>query len=384
MKRILFPAILVSMACVAAGFAKEPQPVAGSMKRFQEEAIRSGEVWGLVTLVGDRDGVLSLEASGVADIATKKPMTTDAIFWIASMSKPVAGVAVMMLAEKGLISVDDPVAKYLPEFKDLKDPDGKDAAITIANCLSHTAGLQELTPAEDLATKDLEGLTAITAKKPTKVAPGTQWVYCQTGIATAARIVEVVSGKTYPEYLQENLFDPLGMKDTTFYQSGEQVARTATSYEKKDGELKPVIPYFLGGRSSTDTTRYPRPSGGLYSTISDYGRFASMLLRGGELDGKRYLKPETIAAMTKIRTGELKYAFVPGTFYGLGCGVIREPGGVTAALSPGSFGHGGAYGTQAWIDPVKGRYSVMMVQRANWGSGDASTLRGMFQDAAAK
>lgn len=381
MKRILFAIVLVAGG-VPAGFSKEPAPVKDHLAKFEAEAIASGEVWGIVTTVGNRDQVLALEAAGVANIETKKPMAADAIFWIASMSKPVAGVAVMMLAEQGLLSVEDPVAKYLPEFKDLKDEQGNEVTITIANCLSHTAGLQELTPAEDTATTNLAELTAITAKKPVKFAPGSKWVYCQTGIATAGRVVEVVTGKSYPDYLQETLFGPLGMKDTTFYPSEEQVARTAISYEKKDGTLKPVIPYFLNGRPATDRTRYPRPSGGLFSTAEDYGRFARMLLRGGELDGKRYLKPETIAEMTKIRTGDLKYAFVPGTYYGLGCAVIRDPDGVTMRLHPGSFGHGGAYGTQAWIDPVRGRYYVMMVQRANSGNGDSSALRGNFQEAA--
>ncbi|RYE38304.1 MAG: serine hydrolase, partial [Hyphomicrobiales bacterium] len=116
----------------------------------------------------------------------------------------------------------------------------------------------------------------------------------------------------------------------------------------------------------------------------DYSRFAQMLLRGGEVDGRRYLTAETVAEMTKARTGELSPAFVQGTFYGLGCAVIRDPGGPTAALNAGSFGHGGVFGTQAWIDPVKGRYYILMVQRSNLGNGDASDLRRFFQDAAAK
>jgi CubicO group peptidase (beta-lactamase class C family) len=380
-----FAAIVVSAVCATAGFAKDERSwTAESMRTFSEKAIASGEVWGLVTEVGDRDGILSAETSGLADIDTKRPMTADTLFWIASMTKPVTGVAVMMLAEQGKLSVDDPVAKYLPEFKELKDAAGLPATITIANCLSHTAGLQELSKDEEKSTGTLAELAAITAKRPVKFPAGTKWVYSQTGINVAARIVEVVSGESYPEYLQKRLFGPLGMKDTTFYPTGEQLARRAIPYEKKDGLLSPAASYFPDGKPSPEKTNYPRANGGLFSTAGDYSKFARMLLRGGELDGHRYLKAETVAMMTKARTVGLDPAFVPGTFYGLACAVIDEPGGATAGLSRGSFGHGGVYGTQAWIDPVKGRYSVLMVQRANFGNGDASELRRLFQDAAAR
>ncbi len=236
---------------------------------------------------------------------------------------------------------------------------------------------------ENGATTTLAELTALVSTKPLKFEPGTKWAYCQTGINTAARILEVVSGKSYPDYLAENLFTPLGMSDTTFYLSEEQEKRLATSYEKTDAGFKPAEIFILFGKSVTDTTRYPTAAGGLFSTASDYGKFARMILNGGELDGKRCLKPASVSEMTRSHTGDLEAGFVPGSNYGLGWIRVAEPVGVTAPLSAGSFGHGGAYGTQAWIDPVKNRYTIMMIQWAKIGNGDASETRRLFQQAAA-
>jgi CubicO group peptidase (beta-lactamase class C family) len=131
----------------------------------------------------------------------------------------------------------------------------------------------------------------------------------------------------------------------------------------------------------TSKDRYPLANGGLFSTAEDYGKFARMILRGGELDGKRYLKEESVKQMTTVQSGDLKTGFTPGNGWGLAWCVIREPQGVTAAVSPGTFGHGGAYGTQAWIDPVKGRAYVMLVQRSNFANSDGSDLRKAFQEA---
>jgi CubicO group peptidase (beta-lactamase class C family) len=161
--------------------------------------------------------------------------------------------------------------------------------------------------------------------------------------------------------------------------------RLAKTYlRNKKGELEATPIGFLGGKAPTSTDRFPAPNGGLFSTAPDYARFCQMLLNGGELDGKRYLKAETVKLMTTIQTGELKTGFTPGNGWGLGFCVIREPQGVTAMLSPGTFGHGGAYGTQAWIDPTTKRAYVLMVQRANFPNSDASEVRRGFQDAASK
>src|SRR5665213_2496700 len=238
------------------------------------------------------------------------------------------------------------------------------------------------TGAQSHAARTLAELIPHFAEKPLQFEPGSKWQYCQSGINTLGRIVEIVSGKSYPEYLQEKFFDPLGMKDTTFYPNKEQIPRIAKSYKVVDGKLEETPNYFLQGREPDSRERYPAANGGLISTASDYGRFLQMALNQGELDGKRYLKAETVKQMTTVQSGNVKTGFTPGNGWGLGWCVVREPQGVSAALSPGSYGHGGAYGTQAWIDPRKGLVFVLMVQRSNFPNSDGSDIRAAFQGAA--
>lgn len=349
-----------------------------------DKAIADKEIAGSVTLVAGKEGVIFSSTNGFSDLEKKTPMAKDAMFWIASMSKPVTGTAVMMMQDAGKLSVDDPVSKYIPAFKDLKDKDGKPVTVTIKQCLTHSSGLSEVSPQEsgDIAT--LEALMPLIVAKPVMFEPGSQWQYCQTSINTAARVVEVVSGESFPEFLEKHLFAPLGMKDTTFYPDEKQASRIATSYKRTDaGELEKAGLMFLGNKPITSKERYPRANGGLFSTAEDYGKFARMILNGGELDGKRYVSEAAVKQMTTVQSGDLKTGFTPGNGWGLGWCVVREPQGVTAAVSPGTFGHGGAYGTQAWIDPVKGRAYVMLVQRANFPNSDGSEVRKAFQDAAA-
>ena len=173
------------------------------------------------------------------------------------------------------------------------------------------------------------------------------------------------------------------MKDTSFSLTEEQLPRLATSYRRTDkDELETAQISILYGKTATSRDRFPAANGGLFSTAPDYARFCRMILNGGELDGKRYVKPESVALMTGVQTGDLKTGFTPGNGWGLGWCVTREPQGLTAMLSPGTFGHGGAYGTQAWIDPVKKRITILMVQRANFPNSDASEVRRAFQEAA--
>jgi CubicO group peptidase (beta-lactamase class C family) len=290
----------------------------------------------------------------------------------------------MMLQDEGKLSVDDPVAKHIPEFAELKTKDGEPARVTIRHLLTHTSGMGELSPDEARDIIDLAGLIPRYVAKPVQFEPGSRWVYCQSGINTAARVVEVVSGRSFVEFLDRRLFGPLGMKDTTFYLTDEQLPRLATPYRRTDsGELTEAANFILMGKSPTSRDRFPAANGGLFSTAPDYARFCRMVLRGGELDGKRYLSSEAVEQMTSRQSDELKTGFTPGCGWGLGWCVVREPQGVTAMLSPGTFGHGGAYGTQAWIDPQRERIYILMVQRANFPNSDASDVRRAFQEAAA-
>ncbi len=328
-----------------------------------QECIAKQEVAGVVTLIATRDKVLHLEAAGLADIAAKTPMRTDAICWIASMTKPITATAVLMLQEEGKLSVDDPVAKYLPELADLKTAEGKSAKLTLRHLLTHTSGMPEATPEQYKTAHSLADVIPFYAGRPLKFEPGSKWQYCQSGINSLGRIVEIVSGQSFPAFLQKRLFDPLGMKDTTFYLSSKQLPRLAKTYLRTKARLQEVPIAFLNGHQPTDHDRYPAPNGGLFSTAPDYARFCRMILNQGTLDGKRYLKPESVKLMTSIQTGDLKTGFTDGNGWGLGWCVVRQPQGITAMLSAGTCGHGGAYGTQAWIDPVKQVIYVLMVQR---------------------
>jgi CubicO group peptidase (beta-lactamase class C family) len=372
---------ILLLACLSTLHAQTNPAVIEAM----DKAIAAKEIAGSVTLVADAETTLHLAANGFADLGEKIPMQDDSIFWIASMTKPVTGAAVMMMQDAGKLSVDDPVSKYLPEFKNLKDATGKEVVVTLKQCLTHSSGLSEVTPQESGSIKTLKDLIPLIVAKPVQFAPGSKWQYSQTSINTAARVVEVVSGRDFATFLDQQLFTPLGMKDTTFYPTDEQAKRIALSYTRTDaGELEKSALMFLGNTPVTSRERYPRANGGLFSTAADYAKFARMILRGGELDGKRYLSEKAVQRMTTLQSGDLVTGFTPGNGWGLGWCVIREPQGVSATLSPGTHGHGGAYGTQAWIDPVKKRIHLLMVQRANFPNSDGSEVRRDFHEAATR
>jgi CubicO group peptidase (beta-lactamase class C family) len=221
--------------------------------------------------------------------------------------------------------------------------------------------------------------------------PGAQWKYTQSGINAAARIVEVVSDMTFDEFVQKRIADPLKMTSTTFYPTEDQRARLATAYakNKQTGALEPAPPR----RDFGPRDRPPQGNGGLYSTAPDYARFCRMLLGGGTFEGRRYLSGTAMKALMEPLTGDLPTGFFQSETYGnrganygwgLSTSILRTPhDGVASMLSPGTYGHGGAWGTQAWIDPVKGVAYILMVQRANFPNSDASVVRGAFQQAAA-
>lgn len=348
------------------------------------EFIGSKEIAGAVTLVATKDRVIHVDAVGLADIAGNKPMKIDSLFWIASMTKPITGTAVMMLAEEGRLSIDDPVSKYIPELANLRTADGMVRTVTIKHLLTHSSGMGEISSDDARNCTKLADVIPYFAARPLAFEPGTRWSYCQSGINTAARIVEIVSGRSFPEFVEKRLFKPLGMRDTTFYLTEKQLPRLAKSYARTAaGRLEDAQIGFLLGKSPTDLNRYPLANGGLFSTAADYARFCRMILNGGTLDGKRYLKAETVEKMTTVQSGDLQTGFTPGNGWGLGWCVVREPQGITSMFAPGACGHGGAYGTQAWIDKGKGRIYILMVQRSNFPNSDASDVRKAFQQAAA-
>jgi len=360
---------LFASAVLPAPAAPELPGVSAAM----QASVDAHEIAGAVTLVATRDKVVHLGATGFADLAAHKPMPTDAMFWIASMSKPVTSVAVLMLQDEGKLSVSDPVAKYLPEFAGLKTPSGKPANLTIAQLLSHTSGLADPKAPATRSAKTLRQLVAIYLTEPMQFEPGSTWRYTTSGFNVAGLIVEIVSGQPFESFLQTRLFDPLGMPDTTFYPTDEQRQRLAHSYRVSPAAAGFALQTGLGanGPIPTKGEAPPMGGGGLFSTASDYGQFCRMLLGGGTLDGRTYLSADGYRALTTVVTGDLPTGYTKTKLsqvlgWGLGVAVVKAPsGGVSAQLSPGSFGHPGAWGTGAWIDPVKGAAYVLMVQRSN-------------------
>jgi len=372
------PAIWLALA-VSLSAAPSDEAIAKAMR----EMIDAKEIPGAVTLVATRDRITHLRAIGHAGPNGGKPMRKDSIFWIASMTKPITGTAILMLQDEGKLNVNDPVSKYIPEMAGLRAPSGQPANLTLKHLMTHSSGLPEATTDESRAARKLADLIPAYLSKPMQFEPGSKWQYCQSGINTLGRIVEVVSGMPFEEFLAVRLFRPLGMKDTTFYPSAKQLPRLVTpAWKEKDGTVKEAVISLLNGKPASDANRYPAANGGLFSTASDYAQFARMILHGGTLRGKRYLKAESVELMTTVQSGNLTTGFTPGNGWGLTWCVVREPQGVSAMLSPGTHGHGGAYGTQAWIDPKKGVALILMVQRANFANSDASPVRLAFQQAA--
>ena len=359
----------------------DPEALAKIAPRM-EQFIKDKQIAGAVTLVMRRGSIVHFAAIGSADIAHERPMSRDAIFEIASMTKPNTATAIMILQDEGKLSVNDPVSKFIPKFKDVRLDDHPPArAITIRDLMTHTSGIGPLKvkkPGEDISLREKAEQIAA---EPLQFEPGSKWRYGD-GITVCGAIIEIVSGKPYAEFLKERIFMPLGMNDTTFNPDAAQRARIATMYHRADrGDLEAVNMPFLS--ADHDHPKTPSPSGGLFSTASDLARFYEAILNGGELDGKRVVSRDAVEQMTHVQTGDLVTGFTPGNGWGLGWCVVREPQGITKMLSPGTFGHGGAFGTQGWIDPKRQMILILLVQRNNFANSDASEVREAFQQLAA-
>jgi CubicO group peptidase (beta-lactamase class C family) len=383
-KRSIVYAILLLLPALAS--AAEPGNPA--IRAAVEKFIDAQDISGAVTIVVTKDKVLAADSIGLADIASKKPMELNSLFWIASMTKPLTAVSILMLQDEGKLKVSDPVEKFIPEFAALKTTAGQPAHITIEQLLTHTSGLGEGDTAAIKNAHTLADLIPIYLASPMLYEPGDHWRYTQSGINTAARIVEVASGVSFDEFVRKHILKPLGMKNTAFYPNKKQRSHLVTPYikDKQTGTLT-AAPYADYGNKGQP----PFGNAGLFSTGPDYALFCQMLLNGGTFRGKRYLSPAAFQQLTTVHTGALKTGFLMteeygsrGMNYGWGIGVaiLKAPHpGVAQMLSPGTFGHGGAWGTQAWIDPVRGLAYILMVQRPGV-NGDASKLRQAFQQAA--
>ncbi len=355
--------------------AQPPNSLASHVQPFVDRQ----ELAGAVMLVADKAAVLDVEAVGWADVAAKKPMRTDAVFWIASQSKPITASALMLLVDEGKLSVDDPVEKYLPEFQGQMVVAERDAdhvllrkpahPITIRNVLTHTSGLPFKSALEE-PTLDRFPLSARVrsyAMTPLEFEPDSKYSYSNAGINTAARIIEVVAGVPFETFLDQRFFQPMGMTDTTFWPSPEQIARLAQSYRSgpgKNGLVQTTISQ-LHYPLSDRTERFPVPAGGLFSTAHDLACFYQMLLNRGQLDGRRYLSESAVEQLTRRQT--------PPS--------LRESYGFGFSVGEHSFGHGGAYSTLTNADTQRGLILVWLVQHADF-PGQGQNARAVFTKAA--
>jgi CubicO group peptidase (beta-lactamase class C family) len=407
LRRRPFAIALLALSLTAATVPSgKPEDVGMSSDRLQrvnevvKTYIDSGQISGAVTMVSRKGKIAHFEAQGLMDIEAKTPMRKDAIFRMASMSKPVTGVAILMLMEEGKLRLTDPVSRFIPEFKNpkvamLKNPDGigrgaapsapgqpppapeiytipAERELTIRDLMTHTNGLETGGPGSREGNRlsprstssHLAAYVPTLGVVPLDFQPGTKWQYSAlAGIETLGRIVEITSGMTFDQFLQKRLFEPLGMKDTAFFPSDDRMPRVVTLYERKPA-----------GLSRTDTPAWLATKtlfsggGGLWSTPEDYMQFAQMLVNNGQLNGKRILSPRTVDLMASNHVGDL-YSGVGQRLKGMGFGLTVEVvmDGVAANRreSNGSFGWDGAFGTHFWVDRKEQLVGLLMVQESN-------------------
>jgi len=392
-----------SPAIAAANPAATPEEVGLSSERLErivraiQKSVDDGRISGGVSLVARHGKIAYFQAVGMADRDARKPMRTDSIFRICSMSKPLTSVAVMILYEEGRFMLSDPVSNYLPEFKHMKvlDPpwpqdktsppgalvDAK-RPITIFNLLTHTSGLTYQWNARlgkayrdanvGSGLKQQEGTIGEGVKRlaalPLLFQPGDDWEYSLAD-DVLGRFVEAASGLPFDKFLQERLFQPLGMKDTFFFAPEEKISRLATAYAYDDKKgLHPILDNQVvggdGGFQYTADYPYRGPhtyfsgGGGLCSTAEDYYRFCQMMLNGGELNGARILSRKSVELMSQNHV----YGKPDGNHYGLGFGTNSESQQLTELGTVGSYNWGGFYYTSFVIDPKEDLIAIFMGQ----------------------
>lgn len=350
--------------------------------------VDDGELVGAVSMVARHGEIVHFEKFGVLNKDNSAPMEKDSIFRIYSMSKPITTVAAMMLYEEGKFQLTDPVEKYLPEFKNILvlTEDGKlekqARPFTIQMLMSHTAGLtygvfgntpvdQQYRKANILNNKDLAEMVTELGKIPLQYQPGTRWHY-SVSVDVLGRLVEVISGQSFDEFLQQRIFDPLEMSDTFFEVPKNKVSRFGTNHTYNPQTQSLEISDFPEVSQFSNDVTFFSGGGGLLSTAEDYMKFCQMLLNGGEFNGHRILGRKTIDYMTLNHlngifadrggeNGETR----PGAGFGLGFGVVVDAPKTGVISSEGEYNWGGAAGTIFWIDPVEDLISIVMIQHMN-------------------
>jgi CubicO group peptidase (beta-lactamase class C family) len=378
----------------------KPEDVGLSSERLHrinqmiERRIAAGDLAGAVTIVARKGKVVHHAQQGVMDLTSKQPMAADTMFRIASMTKPVIGVAVMMLVEEGRLHLNDPVSRYIPEFRDMKVavaqpvPAGAGGgaagpgtapprfytvpaqrAITIKDLLTHVSGLGSgpmgNSDIEKVARKEGETLADYIPRLGStalEFQPGSRWTYSPgAGFETLGRIIEIASGTPLDRFLRTRIFDPLGMKDITFWPTDAQMPRVATAYGRgPNGLTKAPTP-----NDTLSRNVYFRGSGGLYSTAEDYIPLGMMLANGGELSGKRLLGRKAVEMLRAAHVKDSLPGRPAGEGYGLSVRVVTDHAARGTMLSDGTFGWTGAQGTHFFVDPREELVGVLMVQTSN-------------------
>ena len=335
---------------------------------------------GYIGIIAEKTGQVRFKnIAGYADIEAKKPLSEDHLFWIASMTKMFAGASIMTLADEGKVSLNDPVTRFIPQLEKWMVVEEKDPShvllkplvrpVTLRHILSHTSGLtgmSELQQATGADSAPLKARALSSVTGPLQWQPGDKYAYGNQGMNIAARVVEIVSGMPYEDFLQRRFFDPLGMTETTFWPSDAQIARLAGAYgpnKDKNGYTRGGIG-FLTKPFSDRVHRFPEAGGGLFSTTHDILRYGLMLANDGELDDRRYLSHTAMDELRKEQTGATRVNYSLGYH-----------------LRNGLFGHDGAYGTDLSVNPATGMVAIFMIQCT---SGDQWAARDQFLKTAAQ
>jgi CubicO group peptidase (beta-lactamase class C family) len=358
----------------ARSFAREKLERASDYLRNE---IATGKIPGAILLIQQHGKPVYFESFGVRDVATKLPMTPDAIFRLYSMSKPITSVAAMMLVEDGKLALADPVSKFIPAFAEVKvgiEKNTLNRPITIEDLLRHTSGLtygftgadpvRALYAQSGLFDGDFDNATFAEriARLPLAEQPGTLWDYGHS-TDVLGRVIEVSSGQSLYQFEKQRLLDPLGMTDTAFYVADAAKRSRIAEPMSDDRAAGPVI----GTYDPMMVRRWESGGAGMSGTITDYARFAQMLLNGGVLEGRRYLKPETVALMTADHIGpETKIArdadYWPGPTSGFGLGFAVRTSQPQAGWPLGEYRWDGVGGTFFFIDPKDDMFVILMVQ----------------------
>ena len=333
--------------------------------------VNRGTIPGAVTLVAQRGKVVHLSAVGYQDHESREVMRPDTIFDVRSVTKPVTAIGIMILMEEGKLTLNDPIEQYLPEFKASRKLD--QTPITIHHLLTYTAGMPSNRPAEieDITVKrdkTLSEVVSILAKQTPEYEPGTQFRYYSGGFAILGRIIEVVSGQSFEQFVKDRVFVPLGMKDSFFFIPTEKSRRVGSVYRLKDGKLTKWEELEKYSKSA----RYPGPEFGMYSTASDLAALCQMMLNGGTYKGKRVLSKMSVAVMTENHTLNIRDSVSQRpAHHGLGWG-LHDPRDDFPLTSRGSFGHNGAFGAIIWIDPSAQLIRIFLTHR--FGAGNESDV----------